>query len=364
VTSRISCSPFGVLPDGRAVEAYTLTNRAGMRVVVLTWGGILQAIEVPDRRGATANVTLGFPTLDGYLTQSPYFGAIVGRYANRIAGGRFTLDDRVVTLSANWRSHHLHGGTTGFDRRLWAAHPLDHPHEAGLTLAYTSAAGEEGYPGTLDVAVTYTLTDDGALRIDYRASTDQPTVVNLTSHAYFNLAGEGNGTVADHVVEINAGHFTPVDASLIPTGELATVDGTPLDFRTPTALGARIHDRHPQLVAAGGYDHNYVLDRSGAGLELAARVTDGGESGRILSVHTTEPGVQFYTANQLAVPLGGPSGRPYGPGDGFALETQHFPDSPNHPQFPSTVLRPGEDFTSTTVYTFAVCSPEPYPLSL
>jgi len=334
VTAGVSSQPFGVLPDGRAVEAYTLTNEHGMRVVILTYGGIVQSIEVPDRHGEPAYVTLGFATLDEYVTREPhmYRGAIVGRFANRIAHGEFALDGRTITLATNRGKHHLHGGSTGFDRRVWTTRPVPQ----GVVLTYTSTDGEEGYPGTLDLEVTYTLTVENALRIDYRASTDKTTVVNLTNHAYFNLAGAGSGSVGGHVVEINASRFTPVDEDLIPTGEVAKVDGTPLDLRTPTALASRMDDAHPELRIAGGFDHNLVLDRTGPGLEPAARVTEPG-SGRVLSAHTTEPGVQFFV-----------------PGDGLTLETQHFPDSPNNPQFPSTVLRPTQTYTSTTIYAFAV----------
>jgi aldose 1-epimerase len=310
---------FGVLPDGRTVEAYPLDNGRGLRVVVLTYGGILQAIEVPDRHGRRANVAVGFATLDEYLAQDPYMyvGALVGRFANRIAHGSFKLDDRTVTLATNNGRHHLHGGTIGFDRHLWTVTAAD---EASVTLATTSVDGEEGYPGTLAVAVTYTLTGDDALRIDYRATTDQPTVVNLTNHSYFNLGD--SPTVAGHVVQINAGRYTAVDADLIPTGEIAPVDGTALDLRQPTALRE-----------AGGFDHNYVLDG-----DLAARVVEP-TSGRVMTVDTTEPGLQLFVS-----------------GTGLALETQHFPDSPNHPSFPSTTLRPGATYRSTTKYTFSTLS--------
>lgn len=353
MSGSVTDRPFGTLPDGRQVEAYTLSNGSGVRIVVLTYGAILQAIDVPDRQGRTANVTLGFSQLDDYVARSPYFGSVIGRYANRIGGGSFMLDGGRVTLATNWGRHHLHGGGQGFDRRLWRGRPfqLDGDGSVGVTLAYTSADGEEHYPGTLEVEVTYTLTGEGSLRMDYRAVTDRPTVVNLTNHAYFNLAGEGSGSVGGHLVEIRASRFTPVDENLIPTGEVAPLDGTPLDFRTATALADRAHEAHPQLLAAGGYDHNYVLDRTGPGVEPVARVIEPG-SGRVLSVRTTEPGLQLYVA-QLDGSLIGPSGRPYRAGDAFTLETQHFPDSPNRPDFPSTVLRPGEQFASTTIYEFS-----------
>ena len=353
------------MPDGTAVDAYTLTS-GDVRVVVLAYGGIVQSIETPDRSGNLANVVLGFAGLDDYLAWSPYFGAIIGRYANRIACGRFTLVGRVYPLATNWGPHHLHGGLAGFDKRVWQARQVPTGEGAGLELSYVSPDGQEGYPGTLSVAVTYTLSDNGALRIDYRATTDAPTIVNLTNHSYFNLGGEGSGSVSGHIVEINASHVTPVDDTLIPTGDIAPVAGTPFDFTRPVEIGSRLASGDPRLERAGGFDHNFVLDRSGdrltpgvqerglppRPLTHAGRVVDP-ISGRVLTVHTTEPGVQFYTAGQLDGSLVGPSGRHYGPGDAFTLETQHFPDSPNQPHFPSTVLRPGQEYSSTTVYTFS-----------
>jgi aldose 1-epimerase len=343
--SAVTRQPFGELPDGRTVHAYTLGDDHGTRVVVLDHGALLQTFEVPDRLGRLANVTLGFADLSDYLARSPYFGATVGRYANRIGYARCELDGRTIELPANLGEHHIHGGHEGFDRKLWTARPSAERNSVTFTL--TSPDGDEGYPGTLDVAVTYTLTGPGTLRVDYSATTDQPTVVNLTNHTYFNLAGEGSGSVSDHVVEIAASRFTAVDAALIPTGEIAPVDRTPLDFRTPTRFGLRLD--HPMLDASGGYDHNFVLDRNGSGLHRAAQVTDP-TSGRVLTVDTTEPGVQLYGANGFDGSLVGPSGRAYNAGDALCLETQHFPDSPNHPHFPSTVLRPGTPFTSTTTY--------------
>ena len=348
----ISRDVFGVMPDGTQVDAYALTNAAGMRVVILTFGGVIQSVWVPDRDGTVDNVALGFADLDGYRERSPYFGALVGRYANRIAYGRFDLDGQTYQLTINWGPHHIHGGRVGFDKRVWSAQPFTSQGRAGLELEYVSPDGEEGYPGTLAAAIRYSLSEDSALRIDYGATTDAPTVVNLTNHSYFNLAGEGSGSVYGHVAEINAGYFTPVDDTLIPTGEIATVDGTPLDFTSPVEVGRRIKDPHPQLSAAQGYDHNFVLDRSASRLKPAARVSEP-VTGRAVSVQTTEPGVQFYVGGHLDGSLVGPSGRPYGPGAAFALETQHFPDSPNHDNFPSTVLRPGREYASTTVYTFS-----------
>jgi aldose 1-epimerase len=328
-----------------------------MRVRVLSYGGIVQAIEVPDRAGHLANVALGFDNLADYLSNGPYFGAIIGRYANRIAAGLFTLDGVRYRLPTNNAPNSLHGGSTGFDQRLWSATtsqptPSQPGADVAVTLKYTSPAGEQGYPGTLAATVRYTLTAGNALRIDYRASTDAPTIVNLTNHSYLNLAGEGSGSVEDQVLRLNAGRYTPVDATLIPTGEVASVDGTPMDFRRPTAIGARLRDDFPQLRLGPGYDHNWVLDRAdGDGLTLAARVVDPG-SGRVLTLHTDQPGIQFYSANFLDGSRVGTGHRGYRQGDGFALETQHFPDSPNHSHFPSAVLRPGQLYRTTTVYQF------------
>ena len=345
--------PFGTLSDGTKVWRFTLTNAHGVRVRILTYGGIIQTIEVPDRRGRLGNVALGFARLDDYVTDnSPYFGAIIGRYGNRIAQGRFTLDGTTYQLPLNNGPNSLHGGTTGFDKRVWTPAPAVHGDDVSLRLDYTSPNGEMGYPGTLRTTVTYTLTDENAIRIDYRATTDRATIVNLTNHSYFNLAGEGSGTVYDQRLQINARRYTPVDATLIPTGQIAPLAGTPLDFGAATPIGERIRVAHQQLLYGQGYDHNYVLDRHGTGLELAARASDAG-TGRALSIYTDQPGIQFYSGNFLDGTLVGTSGRVYRQSDGFALETQHFPDSPNHPNFPSTVLRPGETYRTTTVYQFS-----------
>jgi aldose 1-epimerase len=344
---------FGTTPTGDRVDRYTLSN-GRMRVRVLTYGGILQSIEVPDRRGRLGNVTLGFDNLADYVSGSPYFGCITGRYANRIAAGRFTLDGTAYQLPINDGPNSLHGGAVGFDKHVWAATPVHGRDGVGLRLDFTSPAGDQGYPGDLRVTVTYTLTADNGIRMEYRATTDAATVVNLTNHAYFNLAGEGSGGIDRHKLTLNARTYTPVDATLIPTGALDPVAGTPMDFTRSTAVGARVRDGFEQLVMARGYDHNYVLDRrdnSYTELELAARMIDPG-SGRVLTVATTEPGIQFYSGNFLDGTLVGTSGRMYGQGDGFALETQHYPDSPNHPNFPTTVLRPGQTYQSTTIYQF------------
>jgi aldose 1-epimerase len=349
----ITSEPWGSV-GGQPVDLYTLRNGRGMTVRITNYGGIIQSIDVPDRRGRTANVTLGFDNVDDYVTSSPYFGSITGRYANRIADGRFTLDGVEYQLAQNNGENHLHGGNVGFDKRIWEATPIEGRHSVGLKLTYVSPAGEENYPGTLTTEVTYTLTRDNEIRMHYVATTDAPTIVNLTNHAYFNLAGEGSGTVEGHVLELEADRYTPVDSTLIPTGELAPVAGTPFDFGRPTAIGQRIRDSHPQIVIGQGYDHNYVLNRPSfedTSMIRAARVTEP-RSGRVLEILTTEPGIQFYSGNFLDGTLVGTSGRVYRQTDGFALETQHFPDSPNQPQFPSTVLRPGETYDTTTIYRF------------
>jgi aldose 1-epimerase len=318
---------FGTLSDGTPVHRWTL-ERAGVRVRVLSYGGIVQSVEVPDRDGRTANVVLGFPDLEGYLDHpGPYLGALIGRYANRIAGGRFTLDGLTYPLARNNAPNSLHGGERGFDKRVWEGTPVEH----GVRLSRVSPDGEEGFPGRLEVSATYTLRADGALRISYEAVADAPTLVNLTNHSYINLAGSGNA--GGHELRLAASRFTPVDADLIPTGELQEVAGTRFDFRRARKVGS-------------GYDHNYVLDKGVTEGPVEVAELYDPTSGRALTVATTEPGLQLYTADHLS--------GPFAPGDGIALETQHFPDSPNRPEFPSTVLRPGEVFRSETVYGFSV----------
>ena len=352
----ITSAPFGEV-DGQTVDLYTLTNANGMEVKIMTYGGIVQSIRVPDRDGNMANVALGFATLDEYVEGNPYFGTITGRYANRIARGTFTLDGERYRLALNNGENHLHGGEQGFDKFVWGATRLpDAEDGVALRLSRTSPDGEENYPGTLVVDVTYTLTDNDELRIDYRATTDEPTIVNLTNHSYFNLAGEGSGSIYGHELQLNASNYTPVDETLIPTGEIAPVAGTPFDFTEAKAIGQDIRDgENEQIVIGRGYDHNFVLDRDDPeddSLILAARLTDP-ESGRRLEISTTEPGIQFYSGNFLDGTMVGPSGNVYRQGDGLALETQHFPDSPNRPEFPSTELGPDDEYTSTTVYAFS-----------
>jgi aldose 1-epimerase len=350
----ITKAPFGDV-SGQAVDRYTLKNCNDMEVKILTYGGILQEISVPDRKNKVANVTLGFDNLADYVAKSPYFGCITGRYANRIALGQFTLDGVTYQLPINNPPNSLHGGDVGFDKHVWAATPFTTSKTVGLVLEFTSPDGDQGYPGELTTKVTYTLTQQNEIVMDYHATTDAPTIVNLTNHAYFNLEGEGTSAIYDHVLELNAPQYTPVDPTLIPTGAIDPVAGTPLDFTKPTAIGDRIRDGHPQLVIGRGYDHNWVLNRSNPNdkaLILAARVREP-DSGRVLSIYTQEPGIQFYSGNFLDGTLVGTSGRMYRQGDGFALETQHYPDSPNHANFPSTVLRPGEVYETQTIYQFS-----------
>ena len=351
----VTSESFGEV-DGRAVERYTLTNDNGMSVSILTYGAIVQSIIVPDRAGTMGDVALGFDTIEEYVEQSPYFGAIVGRYANRIAEGRFELDGETYELAINNEPNSLHGGEKGFDKVIWTAEEFDNPDGPSLALSYTSPDGEEGYPGTLDVTVLYTVTRNNELRIEYSATTDAPTVVNLSNHSYFNLAGEGSGSIYDHVLQLNAANYTPVDETSIPTGEIAPVAGTAFDFTTAHPIGDNIRDASDEQVVIGlGYDHNFVLDREDpedTSMIEAAVVTEP-TTGRVMTVSTTQPGVQFYSGNFLNGAFGGKSGGIYRQGDGFCLETQHFPDSPNQPNFPSTELRPGEEFTSTTIYAFA-----------
>jgi aldose 1-epimerase len=343
---------FGTLADGTKVYRWSLAN-GGTRLKVLSYGGIIQSLEIPDRHGRYANVSLGYDNLDAYVKGTTFFGATIGRYGNRIAKGQFTLDGKKYQLSVNDGVNSLHGGAKGFNTKVWDIEPFTDGPDVGLHLYYTSADGEMGYPGTLRTKVTFTLTRHGDWRIDYEATTDRPTVVNLTNHTYYNLAGEGSGSIYDHELWLGASRFTPTDSGLIPTGELAEVKGTPFDFTRPKPIGRDIRTGHPQLVTAKGYDHNFVLDKGvTARPEHVVTLRDPG-SGRTLKIFTDQPGVQFYSGNFLDGTLVGPSGHTYRQGDGLALETQHFPDSPNEPAFPSTVLRPGRTYRTTTIHTFS-----------
>ena len=347
--------PFGTV-QGQETALYTLSSAGGLRVAITNYGGIIQSLWVPDAFGRPANVVLGFADLQGYLEhRAPYFGALIGRFGNRIGGGAFTLDGTAYTLPVNDGPNSLHGGIDGFDSRVWQAEPLQERGAVGLRLTRISPDGEEGYPGKLSLTVSYMLSDQNALSVRYQAVTDRATVINLTNHSYFNLAGEGSGTIEKQVLWLNAGFYTPTDAHAIPTGEEAAVAGTPFDFTVPAPIGPRLRDNHPQIVRGQGLDHNFVLNRTSAGdrsLIVAAVALDP-RSGRTLRVQTTEPGVQLYSANFLTGGFAGTGGRLYRQADAFCLETQHFPDSPNIPSFPSTVLRPGESFDSTTVFSFS-----------
>ncbi len=337
---------FGHLPDGAAVELYTLTNSNGMRVGILNYGGIVESLSVPDRAGQVADVVLGMDSIEGYLKGVPYFGALVGRYGNRIAHARFPLDGKTYTLPKNDGDNTLHGGTRGFDKHIWNARATGD----SLELTYLSRDGEEGFPGNLSAKVVYTLTAQNELRIEYSATTDKDTVLNLTNHSYFNLGGAGSGTVLDHQVTILADRFNPVDKGLIPTGELRPVHGTPFDFTHSTAIGARIGQGDEQLHLGNGYDHNFILN--GSGMRKAAEVYEP-KSGRVLEVLTDQPGLQFYTANFLDGTIHGKGGKVYPFRGAFCMETQHFPDSPNHPAFPTTELKPGETYHTVTVFRFS-----------
>jgi aldose 1-epimerase len=343
---------FGKTGDGRPVDLYTLTNSQGMEVRAMTYGGIIVSLRVPDKTGKFDDVVLGHDTLDGYLVNPPYFGVIVGRYANRIGNATFTLDGVKYTLAKNDGPNSLHGGVNGFNKQVWDAESFKDATGVGVAFSYLSKDGEEGYPGNLKVKVSYVLTDENQLVVDYEATTDKATPLNLSQHSYFNLAGEGSGDILGHHLMLNADRFTPVDKTLIPTGEIRPVQGTPLDFTTPTAIGARINDNYEQLVVGRGYDHNFVINRKEDGLILAARVHEP-TSGRVLEVFTTEPAVQFYSGNFLDGTITGKHGHVYKQRNGFCLETQHYPDSPNHPDFPSTILRPGATFHSQTVFKFS-----------
>jgi len=352
-TAGMTKKSFGKTPDGSEITFYTLTNANGMEVGIINYGAIVVCIKVPDRSGKFADVVLGFNSLDGYESDNPYFGAIVGRYGNRIAKGEFKLDGKTYALAKNNGLNSLHGGVKGFNKVVWSARDASKPGLPAIHLTYLSKDGEEGYPGNLTVEVTYTLTAQNELKIDYALTTDKDTVANVTNHSYFNLAGEGSGDILKHELILNANKFTPVDDTLIPTGELKPVAGTPFDFGKSTAIGARIEQDDQQLKYGKGYDHNWVLNRAaGAAISLAARLHDP-SSGRTLEVWTTQPGVQFYSGNFLDGTIHGKSGHVYGQRSGLCLETQHFPDSPNRANFPSTTLKAGAHFHSTTIFKFS-----------
>jgi aldose 1-epimerase len=346
----ITFQPFGQTPDGAPIERYTLTNANGIEAAIITYGGTLTALRVPDRAGEFGDIVLGFDTLAPYLGDHPFFGALIGRFCNRIAGAQFTLNGTAYTLARNDGVNHLHGGPHGFHRVIWHASERASNEGPSLELHYLSRDGEEGYPGNLSVTVIYTLTDQNALRIDYTATTDRDTVINLTNHAYFNLAG---GDILSHELELNSTRFLPIDETLIPIGELRPVQDTPMDFTTPTAIGDRIASDDEQVRRGQGYDHTWVLDKPAGTLGHAARLY-APDSGRVLDVSTTAPGIQFYSGNMLDGSLAGKGGTIYTRNSGLCLETQHFPDSPNQPQFPSTVLHPGETYRQTTIFQFGI----------
>jgi len=347
---QITRQPFGQTKDGTTVYLFTLHNARGAEARISNYGGLVVSLKVPDRNGKLGDVVLGYDKLSDYIKDTPYFGALIGRYGNRIARGKLTLDGHEYTLATNNYPNALHGGNKGFDKVVWTPTVLVGPQGPSLKLHYLSPDGEEGYPGNLSVTAVYTLTDDNALKLEFTATTDKDTVVNLTHHSYFNLAGKG--TILNHVVMIPADKYTPIDSTLIPTGELAPVEGTPFDFRTPTAIGARINQDNEQLKFANGYDHNWVINKPLGQYGLMARVTEP-TTGRVLEVYSNEPGLQFYSGNFLDGTLTGKGGWVYQFRDGFCMEPQHFPDSPNKPQFPSVVLKPGQTFHNTIVYKFS-----------
>jgi aldose 1-epimerase len=348
--STITRQAWGALPSGEEIDLYTLLNNHGIEISITNFGGRIVTLKTPDRAGHFDDIVMGFDSLDPYLVKNPYFGALVGRYANRIADAKFVLNGETFTLEKNNGPNALHGGTQGFDKVKWSAVPGT--NAASLTLQYLSRDGEDGYPGNLRATAVYTLHDDDSFSIEYRASTDKTTILNLTNHSYFNLAGHAHGTVIDHDVMIDADTFTPVNEHLIPTGELQAVAGTPFDFLTSHRVGDHIDAQEEQITLGKGYDHNYVINGVGLGLRLAARAIHPG-TGRVMEVHTTQPGVQFYTGNHLPDKLIGKGGAIYGFRAGFCFETQHFPDSPNQPAFPSTVLEPGSEFQQSTVFKFS-----------
>lgn len=352
-TPSITVKPFGKLSDGQATDLYTLTNKNGAVAKISNYGGTVTSLTMPDRNGKFSDVVLGFDSLGKYVKDSPYFGALIGRYGNRIAKGKFSLDGNNYQLATNNIGNALHGGIKGFDKVVWTAAPKVTAQGPTLKLTYVSKDGEEGYPGTLKVTATYTLTNKNELKLVYRATTDKDTVVNLTHHSYFNLAGQGNGTILDHVLTLDSSRYTPVDQTLIPTGKIAMVKGTPMDFRKPTPIGARIDAKDEQLKFAGGYDHNFVADKLVPGTLTRIAKVEEPKSGRVMEVFSTEPAVQFYAGNFLDGTLKGKGGKVYAYRGGFCLEPQHYPDSPNHKNFPTTELKPGQTYKNTIVYRFS-----------
>jgi aldose 1-epimerase len=353
VAPTLPTSSFGKVADGKEAVLYVLKNKNGMEAAITNFGADLVSLKAPDRQGKLADVVLGYDQASGYENGKAYFGGTIGRYGNRIAKGKFTLNGTTYTLATNDGANHLHGGKRGFDKMMWEAKDVSGANGQALQLTYTSKDGEEGYPGNLKVQVTYTLTDNNELKIDYLATTDKDTVVNLTNHSYFNLTGDPKNDILKHELMLKASRFTPVDSGLIPTGELRAVKGTPFDFTTSTPIGARINNADEQLKLGKGYDHNFVLDRAeGEGLVKVGEVYEP-TTGRVLEVQTTEPGIQFYSGNFLNGTEKGKGGLAYAHRTGFCLETQHFPDSPNQPKFPSTTLKPGQEYKTTTVYKFS-----------
>lgn len=352
MSSKVKKESFGKLPDGTEVYSYTLSNKNGVEVKITNYGATITSIKAPDRNGKFDDVTLGYDSIDGYLAKNPHMGSLAGRYANRIAKGEFKLNGKTYTLAKNNGENHLHGGPNGFFKQIWTAAEVESKDGAAVQMKYLSKDGEENYPGNLDVTVTYTLTDANELKIDYLATTDKDTILNLTNHSYFNLAGAGNGDILKHQLKINAREFTPVDKTMIPTGKIEPLAGTPMDFSTLTAIGERIDQNYDQLVIGKGYDHNYVLSN---GADLKAQDVEVYEptSGRLMEVFTDQPGVQLYTGNFLDGTITGKGGKVYKQRYGFCLETQHYPDSPNKPNFPSVVLKPGEKYQTTTIYKFS-----------
>lgn len=349
----ITKADFGKTPDGTPVEIYTLINARGAEARILTYGGIVQSLSMPDKNGKLGDIVLGFDSLDGYLTNSPYFGALIGRYGNRIGGGEFTLEGKTYHLAKNNNGNTLHGGLKGFDKAVWTAQPMETSHGPALVLTYLSRDGEEGFPGNLMVTAIYTLTDNNELKLEYSATTDKPTIVNLTHHSYFNLDGQGSGSILDESVYINANEITPTDSGLIPTGKFLNVTGTPFDFRKPTVIGARINDPDPTLQYGPGYDHNWVINKPLGQFGLMARVTDP-KSGRVMEVWSDQPGLQFYAGNFLDGTIVGKDGKVYQRRSALCMEPQHYPDSPNKPNFPSVELKPGQTYHNTIVYKFSV----------